>query len=102
MRGVTSNPTGKLRAGQSARIQLALSSSIDALAVASQALVPSPGGYAVFVARSDKAQPTAVKIGKRSTGSVEILEGLNAGDTVITSNLLRLSPGTQISLVTVK
>lgn len=102
VRGVTPNPGGKLRAGQSARIKLALSSSTDALAVASQALVPSPGGYAVFVAKNSKAQPTAVKIGQRSTGSVEILEGLNAGDTVITSNLLRISPGTQISLVTVK
>jgi membrane fusion protein (multidrug efflux system) len=102
VRGLTPNPQGKLLAGLSARITLSLSSSPDALAVASQALIPSPGGYAVFVARNNKAVALPVKIGQRSTGSVEILTGLNPGDTVITSNLLRLSPGTVVSFVSIK
>lgn len=100
VRGVTPNPEGKLLAGQSARITLSLHASEDALAIASQALVPSPGGYAVFVARNDQAQAQPVEIGQRSSTSVEILEGLAPGDTVITSNLLRLSPGAPVSLVT--
>ena len=102
VRGVTQNPQGKLRAGQSARITLSLNSSADALAVSSQALIPSPGGYSVFVVRNNKAEALAVQIGQRSTGSVEIIEGLHPGDTVITSNLLRLSPGTPVSFVSIK
>lgn len=102
VRGITPNPQGKLLAGQSARITLSLNSSDNALAVASQALVPSPNGYAVFVARNKKAVALPVKIGQRSAASVEIIEGLNAGDTVITSNLLRLSSGTPVSFVTVE
>lgn len=102
VRGHTPNPEGKLLAGQSARITLSLSSSTDALAVSSQALIPSPGGYAIFVARESKAEAIPVQIGQRSTGSVEILKGLNPGDTVITSNLLRLSPGTPVSFVSIR
>lgn len=101
VRGTTPNPQGKLIAGQSARITLSLHASEDAIAVVSQALVPSPGGYSVFVARDGHAQGLPVEIGQRSSASVEILEGLNPGDTVITSNLLRLSPGAPVSLVTI-
>lgn len=102
VRGITNNPHGKLLPGQSARITLSLSSSANALAVVSQALIPSPGGYAVFVSRNNKAEALPVQIGQRTSASVEIVSGLNAGDTVITSNLLRLSPGTAVSLVTVE
>lgn len=102
VRGVTENPQGRLRAGQSARITLSLSSSEDALAVSSQALIPSPGGYSVFVIRKNTAQALPVQIGQRSANTVEIIDGLSDGDTVITSNLLRLSPGTPVSLVAIK
>ena len=101
VRGITPNPHGKLIAGQSARITLSLNSSDDALAVASQALIPSPGGYAVFVARGSKVEARPVQIGQRTASSVEIVSGLHAGDTVITSNLLRLSPGTPVSFVAI-
>lgn len=102
IRGATANPQGKLLPGQSARIKLSLSTSANALAVSSQALLPSPGGYAVFVARNNKATIVPVKIGQRTSGSIEIISGLIAGDTVITSNLLRLSPGAPVSLVSIK
>lgn len=102
VRGHTPNPDGKLLPGQSARITLSLNSSANSLAVSSQSLIPSPGGYAVFVARKNKAEALPVQIGQRSSSSVEIVKGLSSGDTVITSNLLRLSPGTPISFVTIK
>lgn len=102
VRGITPNPHGKLLAGQSARITLSLNSSDDALAIASQALIPSPGGYAVFVSRNNKAEALPVQIGQRNASSVQILKGLSAGDTVITSNLLRLAPGTPVSFVTLE
>jgi membrane fusion protein (multidrug efflux system) len=102
VRGQAINPDGKLLPGQSARILLSLSTSTHALAVSSHALIPSPGGYVVFVARNKQAQPVPVEIGQRSTGSVEIIKGLNPGDTVITSNLLRLTPGAPIQFAAIK
>ncbi|MBT1703675.1 efflux RND transporter periplasmic adaptor subunit [Chryseosolibacter indicus] len=102
VRGVSPNPEGKLLPGQSARITLSLKTSPNALAISSHALIPSPGGYVVFVSKNKKAQLQPIEIGQRSTGSIEIVKGLTAGDTVITSNLLRLAPGTQVNLLAIK
>ncbi|HEU5292066.1 MAG TPA: efflux RND transporter periplasmic adaptor subunit, partial [Cyclobacteriaceae bacterium] len=101
VRGVVANPDGKLLPGQSARINLSLNTSSTALAVSSNALIPSPGGYIVFVSRNNAATAIPVQIGQRSTGTVEIVSGLNPGDTVITSNLLRLGPGAPVDLVSI-
>lgn len=102
VRGITANPEGKLLPGQSARVTLSLKTSPNALAISSHALIPSPGGYIVFVSQNKKAQPVPVEIGQRSSASIEIVNGLNAGDTVITSNQLRLAPGALVDLVTIK
>lgn len=96
------NPQGKLVSGQSARLNLALHTSNDALKVPSQSLMPSPQGYAVYVAKNNKVELTQVAIGQRGAQEVQILNGLNKGDTVITSNLLRLTPGAEVTLVKIK
>jgi membrane fusion protein (multidrug efflux system) len=102
VRAVSPNPGRALLAGQSARMHLALHSSTDALMVSSQALIPSSQGYSVYTAKNNQAQLTEVKTGQRGPNSVEILHGLNKGDTVVTSNLLRLMPGAPLRFVTLK
>lgn len=96
------NPQGRLLPGQSARLQLAISNSAQALTVTSQALIPSSNGYSVYVSRNGVVEPAAVEIGQRGSGSVEITHGLQKGDTVITSNLLRLVPGAAVQFVSIK
>jgi membrane fusion protein (multidrug efflux system) len=102
VRAVSPNPGGLLLPGQSARLHLALHESKDALQVASQALIPSAGGYSVFVGKNNQVQLTPVEIGHRGPGTVEIEKGLHNGDTVITSNTLRLTPGALVHFVTLK
>ncbi|MBO9563105.1 MAG: efflux RND transporter periplasmic adaptor subunit [Niastella sp.] len=99
---IGNNPQAKLVSGQSARLSLALHTTNNAFKVPSQALIPSPQGYAVYVAKGNKVAITPVVIGQRGTQEVQIISGLNQGDTVITSNLLRLSPGADVALVKVK
>jgi membrane fusion protein (multidrug efflux system) len=94
------NPKGRLLPGQSARLNLALNTSGEALTVSSQALIPSSKGYTLYVSRGGVVEAKAVVIGQRSAGSVEITHGLQKGDTVITSNLLRLVPGSPVQFVT--
>jgi len=102
VRSETANPDGRLLPGQSARLNLSLSTSNDALAVTSNALIPSSQGYSVYVSRKNTVQAVPVQIGQRNEGSVVITEGLQKGDTVITSNLLRLVPGSPVQFVTLK
>lgn len=102
VRAVAPNPKGELLPGQSARLNLSLATSGNALAVTSNALIPSSVGYSVFVAKNNKVQAVPVQIGQRNAGSVEIVNGLHAGDTIITSNLLRIGPGAPVHFATLK
>ncbi len=102
IRGITPNAKHALVPGQSARLNLSLRTAADALKIPSQALMPSSDGYAVYVSKNKTVQITPVQIGQRGAHDVQILKGLSAGDTVITSNLLRLTPGAAVELVTVK
>jgi membrane fusion protein (multidrug efflux system) len=102
VRSVTENPKGNLLPGQSARLKLALRTSDSALTVASNALIPSSQGYSVYVSRKNAVSAVPVVIGQRNEASVVINSGLQPGDTVITSNLLRLVPGAPVQFVTLK
>jgi membrane fusion protein, multidrug efflux system len=102
VRAVSKNPGKRLLPGQSARIHLGLHSSSNALMVSSQALIPTSQGYNVFVVKNNQVQLAPVEVGQRGPHVVEILKGLNNGDTVVTSNLLRLSAGAGVHFVTLK
>lgn len=102
VRAVTKNPGGVLLSGQSARLHLSLHSSKEALMISSQALIPSSQGYSVYTVKNAQVVLNPVQIGQRGASAVEILHGLNSGDTVVTSNLLRLMPGSVVKLVSVQ
>jgi membrane fusion protein, multidrug efflux system len=102
VRAVTENADGHLLPGQSARLNLSLSTSGDALTVTSNALIPSSIGYSLYVSRRNIVSAVPVEIGQRGANSVEITKGLHQGDTVVTSNLLRLIPGSAVEFVTLK
>jgi len=102
VRAVSANPGRSLLPGQSARLHLALHSSADALMVSSQALMPSSQGYSVYTVKNNIVKLSPIEIGQRSPYAVEVLHGLNNGDTVVTSNLLRLIPGASVQFVTLK
>lgn len=102
VRAVSDNPDKELLPGQSARLKVRLNTSANAIMVPNQALIPSSQGYSVFVASAGKATIKPVEIGQRDAYSVHILNGLKAGDTLIVSNMLRLIPGSQVQLVSIK
>jgi len=56
----------------------------------------------VYTVKNNHVQLSPVETGQRGANSVEILHGLNNGDTVVTSNLLRLVPGAEVQFVTLK
>jgi membrane fusion protein (multidrug efflux system) len=102
VRAASPNPGGILIPGQSARLHLALHASSAALLVSSQALIPSAGGYGVYLSRNKQVQLIPIEIGQRGPNTVEVSKGLHSGDTVIISNLLRLMPGSSVQFVTLK
>lgn len=102
IRAITPNPGKLLLPGQSARVKLTLSNADDALMVVTHALIPSVQGYSVFKASNKQVSLVPVEIGQRGATDVQVLKGLSAGDTIVTTNLLRLSPGAAVEFATLK
>lgn len=74
-----------LRSGQFARVLLP-GKGAKTLLVPNGALVPSGQMERVFVVEGERARLRLVRTGLRHDGQVEILAGLNGGETVITAN----------------
>lgn len=89
-----------LRPGLFARVTLILKLKEDALSVPEQALMPEGEEQFVFKVVDNKATRTKVRIGTRREGRVEIVEGLDKGDRVVTAGHLKIRDGASVSVVT--
>lgn len=98
VRALYPNKNGELLPGRYADISLKQEEIKEALAIPSEAIVPEMGKNKVFVYRSGKAYPTDVTIGIRTEAEVQIVEGLSAGDTILTSGTLQLRTGMPVIL----
>jgi membrane fusion protein (multidrug efflux system) len=90
------NP-GVLKPGFFAEVNLASETHQAALVVPEGAIQASERGFVVYVVKDDKAQLKQVKIGLRTgTGIVEILSGLQVGETVVVEGNDRLADGVAV------
>lgn len=96
VKAIAPNAQRQLVPGMSAKINFAIKATTDALVVPTEALIPTAKGYSLFAIKGGKADYRDVTTGARSSSTVQVLTGLSAGDTVITSNLLRLGPGVPV------
>jgi membrane fusion protein (multidrug efflux system) len=55
-------------------------------------------GKSVWVVRGGKAVATSINTGVRSDLMIEVLSGITAGDTVITTGLMQLRPGVAVQV----
>ncbi len=93
------NPGVRLKPGMFARVNLDLERRDNALLVPEQAIVPRGDGRFVFRIAEGKAQLVKVEMGARRPGEVEILKGLEAGDTIVIDGQLKLQDGAAVSVL---
>ncbi len=76
-----------LRRGQTIQAKLTLGDASDALLIPNGSFFQDTGGKWIFVASpdGDSAVKRQVKLGRRNTKYIEVLDGLEAGEQVITS-----------------
>jgi membrane fusion protein (multidrug efflux system) len=96
------NPHGELKAGMFARTRIVFSDRPNALVVPEEALVPQ-GGKQFLIKVVDTpggkvSQRLEARLGARMPGKVEILNGVAAGDTVVTAGQARLLGGDALPL----
>jgi membrane fusion protein (multidrug efflux system) len=99
IRALMPNPDLRLRPGMLMIVDL-IKNRRQSLVIPEQALIPDPSAQFVFVISPDNvASRVKVTIGRRRLGYVEILEGLSAGDLVVTEGTIDVRPGGKVDVI---
>ncbi len=96
LRARLTNTAGQLRPGMFVRTRVILAERPRALTVPEEALIPVGADQYVFRVTADKVARVKVKTGLRRDTQVEITEGLQAGDVVVTAGQLKLRDGVAV------
>lgn len=95
---VVENADNNITAGSFAKVAFDMGDNNDAIMIPTQAIIPQARDKQVIVYNGGKADFKVVTTGTRDSAKVEILSGLSIGDTVITTGLLSIKPGSKINL----
>jgi membrane fusion protein (multidrug efflux system) len=98
IKAATGNPDGAILPGAYANVTVNLKNYEATILVPTQAIVPELGGKKVFVFRNGKAEAVPVETGIRQDTYIQVLEGLEEGDTVITTGVLQIRSGADVSI----
>jgi len=94
------NPGGRLKPEMIARVRVLRSMKLQALLIDGSLLQQVDRNKTiVFVERGGKAEERTVRTGGRLGTSVEILDGLAAGDRIVTSGQTKLVNGQQVTVI---
>jgi membrane fusion protein (multidrug efflux system) len=103
VRAVLPNPDRALKPGLLMRVEL-LKNPRDALVIPEEALLPVGDRQAVLVVDGEQGNTVVrreIRIGARRPGEVEVLEGLAAGERVVSHGTLKVRPGQQVRIAAV-
>jgi membrane fusion protein (multidrug efflux system) len=93
------NPRGELSPGLFARVQIVVERREGALLVPESAVFAEGTGRFVYRVREGRAALTAVELGQRRPGQVEIRKGLGRDDVVVTAGHQQLRDGTPVDVL---
>lgn len=96
IRAVCPNRDAQLFPGAFASVSLTLGEVDNAMLVPAIAVVPGLNAKTVYVVKDGKAELRTVVTGTRLEDRVQILSGLEAGEVVVTSGVLQVSPGQRV------
>jgi len=99
LRALLPNARGVLRPGMFVRVRMIVGQRNDALLVPEEAIVPSGEEFFVFKVVENATRRTRVKLGVRRDAKVEILDGLAAGDSVVTAGMRLFGDGQTVRVV---
>ncbi|MBY6064362.1 efflux RND transporter periplasmic adaptor subunit [Pseudidiomarina sediminum] len=98
VRAEVSNSEGLLRPGMLLRVQL-LRSVDTVMQLPERAIVPLDSRHFVYVLNDDNtASQRQVSIGRRRPGMVEVIDGLEVGERVVTDGIVRMRDGIAVTV----
>jgi len=98
MRATFANEKQNLWPGQFVKLNAVLTNEPNAIVVPSMAVQTSQTGQFVYIVKSDNSVEMRDITIRRIVNSNSVVDGLNAGETVVTDGQLRLVPGAQVQI----
>lgn len=98
LRARSKNADRLLFPGAFTSITLILDEIDDALMVPTISLIPELNSQKVYVIKNGRVEEVRVQTGIRTSSKVQIIEGIAPGDTVLTTGLLQVNPGTEVEI----
>ena len=92
LRALAQNPDGRLFPGASASVQLGITSLKNAIMVPSESLLSEASGHRAFVYKDGIAEMRDVIIGVRTERNVQVVRGLDVGDTLVVTGIMQIRP----------
>lgn len=96
------NPGGKLKPGHSATIDIKLREIKNAIVIPSISSIAEMGRDLVFVYKGGKAHQVEIKKGIRTASDIQVIEGLVAGDTLLTTGVMQLRDDMPVKITDIK
>lgn len=93
------NREGLLKPGSFATAQVAVEVRENRPVVSAESLVATRHGYIVFIVEEERVRSQQVRTGLRRDSTVEIVEGLTIGETVVRTGHLRLRGGERVAVI---
>ncbi len=100
VRAIYPNTNEELKPGRFASVRATLSQIENTVSIPTEAVIPEMSGEKVFVYRNGRAEEVRVTLGLRTESHVQIREGLNFGDTLLTTAILQLRQSLPVQLDT--
>ena len=100
VRAVLQNSTGNL--GAFVKVYLTASADKKAILVPTNALIPNDRNNQLILVKKGKASFVDVRTGVREASNVEVLSGVNEGDTVVVTGVLFARPKSPVRIRQVK
>jgi len=98
VRALYPNQDEAIVAGRFVSIEILKQEIKNALTVPSEAIIPEMGKNIIYTYKDGEARPTEILTGLRTESRVQVLDGLNIGDTVITTGVMQLRTGMKVSI----
>jgi membrane fusion protein (multidrug efflux system) len=102
VRALVNSGNKQLVPGASATVKIGFKMHEHALLVPTESIIPQARFKTVIVSRKGKAELVKVQTGIRTSSSIEILSGISAGDTIVTTGIQFIRPGTTLKFTSVK
>lgn len=101
IRALVKNADPALLPGAFARVKIVLGKNEEALMIPNNCIVPQGRKKLIYLFKTNKASATEITTGVRDSTNIQVLTGLNKGDTVIITGLLFLKPNSEVKLTKV-